>query len=79
MTKSNSTAWLIDGLVGGALGLLVAGIVAVNVVIYSGIDAGYEAGIGEVFDYNPLVGVAVVAILVLGPVLGILLARARRR
>ncbi len=79
MTKSKAAVWLVDGLVGGGLGLLVAGIIAVNLVIFSGIDVGYEASIAEVFDYNPVVGVMVVAVLVLGPALGISLARARRR
>lgn len=75
--KTKSTPGLVGTLVGGVLGLVVGAIVAVNVVIFSGIDAGYEAGLAEVFDYNPAVGVVVVAVLVLGPALGIYLARRR--
>lgn len=79
MTNSKASGWLVDCLVGGTMGLVLAGIIAVNLVIFSGIDTGYESNISEVFDYNPMVAVAVVAILVIGPALGIFLARARRR
>ncbi|HEY5890683.1 MAG TPA: hypothetical protein VIW94_08295 [Acidimicrobiia bacterium] len=50
-----------------------------NLVIFSGIDVGYEASIAEVFNFNPAVGVAVISLLVIGPAVGIVLARARRR
>jgi multisubunit Na+/H+ antiporter MnhB subunit len=62
-----------------AFGLLAGGVVgavvAVNVVIYSGIDRGYEASPAEVFDQNALVGVVVVVVLLAGPALGVALAR----
>ncbi len=79
MTKSNASGWLVDCLVGGTLGLVLAGIIAVNLVIFSGIDTGYESSISEVFDFNPMVAVAVLVILVIGPALGIFLARVRRK
>ncbi|MBT8207412.1 MAG: hypothetical protein HKN07_15455 [Acidimicrobiia bacterium] len=66
------------GTVFGALvGFGVAAIVAVNVVIFSGIEDGYEASLPEVFRQNAFVGVLVVAILGAGPVVGAIVARRR--
>lgn len=69
----------IDVVVGLVVGGLVAAVVAVNVVIFSGIDEGYEASPTDVFEQSALVGVLVVAVLVAGPVLGVLALRALRR
>lgn len=44
-------------LLGGAVGALVGAIAAVNIVIFSGIEDGYEATPEQVFDENPAVGV----------------------
>jgi hypothetical protein len=71
--------WLFDLIVGGGLGGLLGLIVAVNVVIYSGVAGGYEAGLGEVFQHSVVIGLIVVTVLVGGPVLGLLVARRRRR
>lgn len=57
------------------LGFVVAAIVAVNVVIASGVDRGYEASLGEVFEENPVAGVITVAVLVAGPVVGVWTAK----
>lgn len=65
--------------VGGMAGGIVGVIVAVNVVIFSGIERGYESSLEEVFRYNAAVGVLVVALWVVGPVLGVIAARRRRR
>ena len=73
--KRNTRGWIIDLVVGGITGGIVGAIVAVNVVIYSGIDDGYEATLGDVFDQYPIVGVIVVAILLFGPLVGIGVAR----
>ena len=71
-------AWVVDVLFGVLLGGIAAAIVAVNVVIYSGIEGGYEATIPEVFRQNAAVGIVVLAILAAGPVAGVVLARRRR-
>lgn len=71
--------WLVDITVGGVIGGIVGGIAAVNVVIYSGVDRGYQASITEVFEYSPLVGIATLLILVAGPMLGVVVARRVRR
>lgn len=68
-------SWLIDLVVGGIAGGIVGAIAAVNVVIYAGIERGYEATIPEVFRESPLIGSVVVAILGAGPVLGAWIAR----
>jgi hypothetical protein len=53
---------------------IVGAIVAVNVVIYSGIDDGYDATLGEVFYRTPAVGVVAVALALLGLLAGIAVA-----
>lgn len=71
--------WLRDIAFGGFIGGVVGAIAAVNLVIFAGIDRGYEATIPEVFEESPLVGFVTVVILVAGPVLGVLVARRARR
>lgn len=70
---------LIDIVAGGIGGGVVGAVIAVNVVIYSGIERGYEATIPEVFRENVFVGFVVVAILVAGPLIGVWAARRVRR
>ena len=71
--------WLIDGLVGVGGGGLIGAIVAVNFVIYVGIERGYEASIPDVFRQNPLAGIVTVVILAAGPVAGVVGMRWLRR
>lgn len=71
--------WLTDILIGGIAGGLIGAIVAVNVVIYSGIERGYESTIPEVFRESGLTGAVVVAILTAGPLVGVWIARRLRR
>ncbi len=77
--EPRTRGWLADTFVGGIVGGVAGAIVAVNVVIYTGIDGGYEASIAEVFRQNVVVGTLTVAILVAGPVLGVVGARRLRR
>jgi hypothetical protein len=78
-SRGKARGWLFDLIAGGGLGGLLALIVAVNVVIYSGVEGGYEAGLQEVFEHSVLTGLVVVAVVVTCPVLGVLVARRRRR
>ena len=79
-TRSGSVkGWLLDIVVGGFGGSIVGAIVAVNVVIYSGIDDGYEAGPNAWFGYSPVLGIAVIALLVLPPIWAIFMMRKLRR
>ncbi len=78
LMSPGARAWSIDLLFGVLLGGIAGAILAVNVVIFSGIDGGYEATIPEVFRENALLGALVVVILVAGPVAGVVLARRRR-
>jgi len=64
---------------GGLAGAVVAGIVAVNLVIYLGVEGGYEAGLGDVFGHSVVLGIVVISVLVAGPVLGVTYLRRRRR
>ena len=52
--------------------MIVAAIVAVNLVILSGIDTGYETTIPELFRENVILGIVTVAILIGGPIAGAL-------
>ncbi|NQV07667.1 hypothetical protein HQ535_14065 [bacterium] len=71
--------WLADTLIGGAVGGVVGAIVAVNFVIFFGIDRGYEASISDVFRQSVIAGIVTVAVLLAGPVLGVVGARRLRR
>jgi hypothetical protein len=72
-------AWLVDLAVGGLVGGLVGAVAAVNLVIYTGIDQGYEASLVEVFEYSLIAGIVVVLVLLAGPVVGVVTARRLRR
>jgi hypothetical protein len=76
---STSRDWAVDLLVGGLAGGLVGAVVAVNIMIYFGTDDGYEATLSEVIQQNALTGIAMLIALVAGPVLGVFIARRRRR
>lgn len=78
LAEDGRRGWLVDLLVGGIVGGVVGAIVAVNFVIYVGIDRGYEASIPDVFQQNVLAGIVTVAILVAGPVAGVVVARRLR-
>jgi hypothetical protein len=58
---------------------VVGSVVALNLMILSGVDSGYEASIAQVFDHRLLFGVLVVVALVAGPVLGVIAAGTLRR
>lgn len=71
--------WVTDTLTGGVGGGAIAAIIAVNIVISSGLERGYESTISEVFRESGLLGSVVVAILVAGPLVGVWIARRVRR
>ena len=79
MTESRKRAWLADIAMGGVIGGIIGAIVAVNFVIYVGIEGGYEATIPDVFRQNVIAGAITVVILVGGPLVGVLIARRLRR
>lgn len=70
---------VIDVLAGGLIGGLVGAVVAVNFVLVVGVEEGYEASLGEVFQHSIIAGAVTLAVLAAGPVLGVLAARRRRR
>lgn len=71
--------WLPDVVVGGLTGGIVGTVAAINFVIYTGIQQGYEASLVEVFQHSLIAGIVTVMILVAGPVLGVVTARRLRR
>jgi hypothetical protein len=71
--------WLVDVLVGGIVGGVAGAIIAVNLVIFAGIERGYEATIPEVLRENTLIGVLTIVVLAAGPILGVVVARRTRR
>ena len=74
-TEAHRRGWILDIVLGGIVGGIVGAIIAVNVAIFSGIDTGYQSSLSALFDYNGFVGLIVVAILVAGPVVGVVVAR----
>jgi len=75
---AKSVGRVIDLLVGGLVGLVIGWVAALNLVIYAGTERGYETSLATVFDHQPFVGVAAVALLVAGPVVGVAIARRTR-
>lgn len=73
------SGWFVDLVAGGIVGGVAGAIVAVNFVIYAGIERGYEATVPEVFRQSVVAGVITVAILVAGPAVGVWIARRLRR
>ena len=71
--------WVVDLVAGGLAGLGVAWIVAVNLVITSVPEGGYEAGLGDVFGHSVVLGIVVIGVVVFGPVVGVTYLRRRRR
>lgn len=76
---SNTVRRVADTVIGAILGLVAGAIIAINLIITAGVERGYEASLIEVFEENALVAVAAVAILVVGPVVGVIIARRIRR
>ncbi|MFP3883018.1 MAG: hypothetical protein ACLFRT_08445 [Actinomycetota bacterium] len=79
MSQSQFGGWFVDLVAGGLGGLVIAWIVAVNLVIYLGVEGGYQAGPGDVFEHSWILGTVVVAILAAGPVLAVTYMRRQRR
>jgi NhaP-type Na+/H+ or K+/H+ antiporter len=73
-TRRQKTIDLVLGLV---LGGLIGAIVAVNLIITVGI--GYDVSLPQVFRENLLVGIVTTAILISGPIAGVVLMRRLRR
>lgn len=63
---------------GGAVGLLVSGIVVLNLHILAGLEEGYAASAQKVWDRSVLLAVADVALLAGGAVLGVVTLWRRR-
>lgn len=79
VSRGGFRGWFVDLAVGGLGGLVIAWIVAVNLVIYLGVEGGYQAGLGDVFGHSVMLGVVVIGVVVAGPVLGVMYMRRQRR
>jgi hypothetical protein len=79
--KSATRRWVADTLVGALIGAVVGAILAVDFVIYFGIEGGYEASIPDVFRESTFAGILTVAVLLAGPVVGVVITHrlTRRR
>ncbi len=75
---ARTVGWVIDLLVGGFAGLVIGWVAALNLVIYSGTERGYETSLATIFDQEPVVGLAAVTVLVTGPMVGVAIARRTR-
>lgn len=67
--------WIVDIALGAIVGGVIGAIAAVNLVIFSGADRGYESSLSDVFEHSTLTGIITVAVLAAGPVLGVVVAR----
>lgn len=76
--RRSSSGWIPDIVVGGLAGGAAGAVLAVNLVIFSGIEPGYQASIPEVFEQNFLIGVLTLILLIGGPVAGVVIARRLR-
>jgi len=66
--------------VAALVGFVVAVIIILNLHILVGLEDGYAASPADVFEWSVLLGAVDIALLVAGPVLGIVVAsRLRRR
>jgi hypothetical protein len=70
--------WIVDVALGVIVGGITAAIVAVNFVIFVGLDEGYEATLGDVFRHSWAAGVVTSLILIAGPAAGVVVARRQR-
>lgn len=78
LSHARSWHWVVDGALGVIFGGICGGIVAVNVVIWAGPDAGYESSLLDVFRHNPLTGIVATVFLLGGPIVGVWTARKLR-
>jgi uncharacterized membrane protein len=76
---ATKSGWGADLAVGGLFGLIAGAVLAVNMVIFLGVEGGYEASLGDVFAHSTFIGILVVAVLAAGPMCGVAYARWRRR
>lgn len=76
--RADARGWLVDLVFGGLVGLIVGIVAAVNLVIFTGVEGGYEAGIGDVFEHSVVLGTIVLMFLAAGPIGGVVVARRQR-
>lgn len=79
MSQGGFRGWFVDLVVGGLAGLVIAWIVAVNLVIYLGVEGGYQAGPGDVFGHSVVLGIVVIGLVAAGLVLGVMYMRRQRQ
>lgn len=60
------------------IGFLAAVIIIVNLHIFVGLEEGYAASPAQVWEWSPILGAIDLALLVAGPVLGVLAVSRRR-
>lgn len=74
MIGTTRRATVIRVVAGALVGLVAGAIASINVVIFAGIEDGYEATITEVFSENAFVGIAALLVVAAGPVVGVIIA-----
>ena len=77
--RSQLGGWAIDLTAGIAAGSVVGVILALNIVIFSGVDDGYQASVRAVFEQRPWAGVMAGMAIILSPVLLVLSLRRLRQ
>jgi len=67
--------WTFDIVLGLILGSVTGAILAVNIAIFAGTDDGYEASLSEIFRQRPIVGGAIILVLIGTPLVAIIILR----
>ncbi len=66
--RRSPASWRV--ITGALVGAVAGAVVAVNIVIFSGIERGYETPLPQIFEENAVVGVITVLVLLAGPLIG---------
>lgn len=77
--RASLIGWVVDVTLGSVAGFIVGAILAVNIVIFSGVDDGYQASVRQVFSQKPLAGVLAGLVLILLPLVAVIGLRRVRR
>lgn len=74
MHSDHRVGRLLSAAAAGVLGLILAGIVILNLHILAGLEEGYAASPRQVWDHSALLAVVDVVLLLAGPVGGVVVA-----
>lgn len=74
-TPHRSCSFLLGAVIGG----IVGAVLAVNILIFAGVEGGYEASLSDALDQRPVAAITALVVLVLSPLVGAFVAVERTR